>query len=218
MITVTGYKGTIGHVIQDYLSEKYPINGVDLPEVDVLNLDSLNNAVKGSSTIIHLAWDKRVNFDTNEMGTENLMMINNVYHSAVSNNVSRVIFASSVHADDFYTKPVLEPNTPPKSTGYYGVCKVYGELLGGYYASAFGIEVINIRFGGVVWNNQPDRNDTWDKRVWLDREDCAELIDAVLATPVQKGRNVILYAVSHNEGRVHDITNPFGWSPRHGQS
>ena len=56
-------------------------------------------------------------------------------------------------------------------------------------------------------------SDPREQRVWLSHADCVRLVRACLEAPAVPGGFCVLYAVSDNEGRVHDTRHPFGWKP-----
>ena len=215
-IAITGARGRIGTVLRRGLQD-LPVTPLDLPETDCRNLDAVRAALSGHSAVIHLAWqmdtgglyDRQVNLD-------NIAMMDSVYQAALELGVSRLIMASSVHADRFTDRPVgklLSPYAPPIPDSPYGATKVFMESLGRYYAG-LGTEVVCIRFGRVRLEDDPGYDDPWERIVWLSHRDAQVLVRRCLDAPVVPGRFAIVYAVSDNTGRVQDVTNPFGWRPR----
>ena len=138
-IAVTGSKGTIGHVLTEGLKDAFKITSLDLPEVDVRNYQKLLNIFPGHNDVVHLAWNTKVdNFRSGEIDVQNVEMFNNVFKAALQAGVSRVVMASSVHADRFdnwqSTKKMSSDRTPiPDSP--YGAQKVGMEAMGRYYAA-----------------------------------------------------------------------------------
>lgn len=222
-IIITGHKGIIGTVLTNGLSKlshEYEIKGLDLPETDMTDFDMVKAAIAGSDAVIHLAWDTTSErIGSGRMDPANSQMFFNVYRAALDleRNRPRVIMASSVHADEFRnheTAALLSPHDLPIPNGPYGASKVHMEALGRYFATQ-GLEVVCIRFGGVS-----PTNDCWkgpkDELVYLHHEDCISLIKTILEAPVVPNNFAILYGISDNAGRIHDISNPFGWVPEHG--
>lgn len=148
-------------------------------------------------------------------------MFENVYRAAVDAGVPLVIMASSVHADAFYdVEGSLKPDDNPHPDSPYGAEKVFMEKLGEWYSKEHGLGVICLRLGGVNPQNKPpevmdptDKSQARERSVWLDQNDLAELIEAILESNFNGF--AIVYAISDNEGRIQDISNPFGWIPRH---
>ncbi len=214
-IIITGSNGVIGNVLKKGLSD-FDILGLDLPHHDISRLETLSNAIDGHDAIIHLAWntqrDENYSIDINPL---NAKMFSNVYKAALDIGVRRVIVASSVHADDFYNHAgpeLLSPHSMPTPTSPYGADKVFMETMGRHFASR-GLEVVCIRFGGVFAENTVNRGGEREHDVFLDHADCVSLVRTILEAEKIPGNFSIVYAVSDNEGRVHDVSNPFGWRP-----
>ena len=55
---------------------------------------------------------------------------------------------------------------------------------------------------------------TEERAAWLSHNDLLRLIKIVLEAETVPDNFVLMYAVSDNEGRIHDISNPFGWEPK----
>jgi len=216
-LIVTGSKGTVGYTIKEFLNSLFNITEFDLPEDDVLDYDQLLTKTAYHDVLIHLAWDKSENYNTETASIDNIKMIQNVYHACLINKVKRVIFVSSVYVHDFAThtdNKHIDSNTPETPGCIYGISNWYGEKLGQYYCQK-GMEIICIRLGGVIWNNVPS-DDPNDQKVFLDRRDCAEMFKACILAPTVPNNFTTFYAVSNNKGRIHDFSNPFGWKPKYG--
>ncbi len=135
---------------------------------------------------------------------------------------------------------------PPYPNGLYGAMKVYLESLGAFYALQ-GLEVVAIRFGGVreddrlvdetgyhaFWlsrrdcvqmigraiearlsNRQPSQAPTHQCR---ESQSGNDSLSSVLMPPLAGGRFVLVFAVSDNRYRVHDLTaarDVLGFSPK----
>ena len=213
-IVITGTKGTIGTVLSKGLRD-YEILPIDLPKVDVRNYSQLSKAIKGSDTIIHLAWSTRKeNLNSDSVDTDNTAMFQNIYRAALEYKVKRVIMASSVHADTFSNmnnRRLLRIDRDPQPDSPYGAHKIFMEKLGSWYATK-GLEVICIRFGGVFPLNAAYDGDL--PITGLSHPDCIELIKMCLEAKTIPNNYVILYGISENTKRIHDYSNPFGWKPK----
>ena len=216
-IAITGSKGTIGHVLTEGLKDTHEITSLDLPDVDVRDYKKLLNIFPGHNAVVHLAWNTKVdNFRSGEIDAQNVEMFHNVFKAALQTGVSRVVMASSVHADRFdnwqSTKKMSSDRTPiPDSP--YGAQKVGMEAMGRYYA-AKGLQVICIRFGGVNPENQPAKEPSHERAVWFSHKDCVSLVQAILEAKNMPDNFVVMYGMSDNSGRIHDLSNPFGWKPK----
>ena len=83
-----------------------------------------------------------------------------------------------------------------------GELKGYTELLGMHYAER-GLEVVILRFGGVRLDDalQPEPG---YHAFFLSRRDCAHAVERAVEAELPERYNVV-FAVSRNEWRVHDI-------------
>lgn len=220
-ITITGSDGTIGTVLKEGLASDYEIVEVDLPQVDARDLEQLKRAAQGSFAIIHLAWNSdKENHVNNKVDSDCSRMYLNAYQAAKEAGVKRVIMASSVHADRFigWERPgLMSPNRVAQPDSLYGADKVFMEAAGRFYASE-GLEVVCIRFGGVNPKNSAAGPEypPEERAAWLSHNDLISLVKSVLEAEEVPDNFVIVYGVSNNEGRIHDISNPFGWEPKEG--
>jgi nucleoside-diphosphate-sugar epimerase len=215
-MAITGSSGTIGTVMMRELTD-YEIVPLDLPQVDVRNYGAVLEAIKGCRAVIHLAWNlKDDNWDTGKISPDNDVMTFNVYEACLRGGVSRVITASSVHADNFMKwneKGLMNTATVPIPTSPYGANKVFLEALGRFYAQE-GLEVVCVRFGSVSKEDVPGTKG-WDwRKVWLSHRDLGSMIRNCIEAEKIPNNYVVLYAVSNNALRVHDWSNPLNWVPQ----
>jgi uronate dehydrogenase len=216
-VVVTGSAGKIGSVLTEDAGP-HRIVGFDLPGHDMLDLPSFVASCRGADVLVHLAGQFAAeNIFTDVIDPANVEMDLNAYRAAIQAGVPRVIVASSVHADQFYLHSGPEPLHPlrhhPVPTGPYGVRKQMLEALGRHYCTTAGLDVIAIRFGGI---NRHDsiQEDPHEAAVRLTRADCRRVLLSTIEAPVVPGRFTVLYAVSDNPTRRHDLDNPFGWQAR----
>lgn len=216
-VVITGANGTIGTVLTERLKDNYDITPLDLPDVDVRDYQKLLNIFPGHSAVVHLAWNTKIdNFRSGEIDSQNVEMLHNVFKAALQTGVPRVIMASSVHADRFDNwkgSGKMSPNKTPIPDSPYGALKVGMEAMGRYYASR-GLQVVCIRFGGINPQNQPETKPLHERAVWFSHNDCVSLIETVLEANEIPDNFVVMYGMSDNPGRIHDISNPFGWKPK----
>lgn len=217
-VLITGSGGVLGTILREGLP--HDTTDYDLPNHDVKDFTQLREIAKGHKAIVHLAWNtKEDNWLTENLDPENLQANFNVFEAAILASVPRVIVASTVHADKFAGRKVdglLQPYALPVPDSPYGANKCGMEALGRYYADAKGLEVICIRFGAINPDDTPPEQLSSERRVWLSHRDCLSLIVACLESPAVPGNYAIVYAVSNNKDRLHDTTNPFGWTPLDG--
>lgn len=219
-ILLTGSGGVMGTVLKSGLP--YETTDFDLPKQDVTDFAQLVQAMQGHDTVVHLAWDtKNDNWLTEKLNPENTLAAYNVYEAAHLAGVKRVIMASSVHADDFVKHKksgLLDPLSLPTPDSPYGANKCFMEALGRYYADSKALEVVCIRFGGINKENVPPKSPESERIAWLSHQDAVELVQACVEAPLVPDNFTIMYGVSNNSGRIHDLRNPFEWQPKDGAS
>jgi nucleoside-diphosphate-sugar epimerase len=216
-VLITGCKGIIGSILREGLKDKYRISGVDLPD-DISDYETLWGRMTGVDTVIHLA--RRFQADSPvkrrmRIYPQNVEIDINIFTAVVRAGVSRLIMASSVHADNHRDPVAIPPLTTPGSyypATPYGVYKLIGEEVGKVLSRHFEFEFIGVRFGGVTPDNSVKRG-PGQASTWLSHDDLISAIDACLVAEPVPGRSTVFYAVSNNDGRIHDTANPFGWTP-----
>jgi nucleoside-diphosphate-sugar epimerase len=126
----------------DYLQEL----GVELCYGDLLNKDSLKNAVKDVSIIYHLAGEvfstrPRDYYKINVDGTQNLLKL------CSSENIEKFIYLSSIAAvgPNRKTGELLNETTPYKPITPYGISKYKTEEIVSDFSERYGLPVIIIR-------------------------------------------------------------------------
>ena len=205
---VTGSAGRVGQVLLAALSHAQPY---DLPQ-DVLDPAALASSLEPGSQVIHLAWRRATeNYNNGGKDPVNLSMTERVLDAAFAAGTSRVLLASSVHAGALVRNGcrLVRPDDPRPPVTPYGSSKRTVERLG-RQASERGLDVVSVRFGGV--GPAPDSRPS-ERGLWLSPEDCVAAVRAVLAAPVEPGRNHVFYAVSRTRWRQHSTVNDVGWAP-----
>ena len=172
-ILVTGGAGFIGaNLVRMLLKHGYQVTVLDnlstgrreylngLPitfiEGDILDVDLVNQVVKGHDGVVHLAAqtgvpgslkDPRRDCEVNVIGTLNLLeACRNVKRS--TSNVQRFIFASS-NAPLGRQKPPATEDKAPLPICPYGASKLAGEAYCLAYHGSWGLGTVILRFGNV---------------------------------------------------------------------
>lgn len=215
-VLITGSKGVVGQVLMNGLEHEK--TAFDLPEHNVENYSQLLEKLRGHEVIVHLAWDfEHEGWLSELLDPDNISQNFNVYQAAQEAGVRRVIIASSVHADKFAGRspgpPLLQPYSLPTPDSPYGATKCMVEALGRYYADAKNLEVICIRFGGINKTNMPPASPKSERQVWLSHRDAVSLVSQCIEAPEIPGNYAIVYGISDNKDRLHDLRTPFGWEP-----
>ena len=220
-VAITGSSGKIGQVLQTGLQGCSMVYPLDLPWCDAKDMHALEREFPGKDVVIHLAWNAKIeNWRSGTIDPDNTLMTFNVFQAAVNTRVPRVIMASSVHADEFLTwkrQELLTTDKTPFPTSPYGASKIFMEALGRYYSKHHNLEVICIRFGGVNPQNEITQEmlaaEPILPKVWFSHQDCVALVRACIKAQTVPNNFTIVYGVSDNPERIHDLTNPFGWTP-----
>ena len=236
-ILITGSSGLIGSVIIKNLGNKYEFSGLDIkpnkdyPELKTLiinsnNLDSILPAFKNIDTVIHLAANVSEATEWDLVLNNNIILTRNIYEASKTNNIKKVIFASSNHAvgnfeKDFPYKKIvkgkyneidinniikIDSSVPIRPDSDYGISKAFGEAVARYYFEHHGIESACLRIGTVRPDNSP-KTDVRHFATMLYHEDLAQLIDKCIEKENLDFQ--IFYGVSNNKWRFWDIKNSY---------
>ncbi|GAB2702330.1 NAD-dependent epimerase/dehydratase family protein [Kitasatospora kifunensis] len=153
---------------------------VETLQASVTDLDAMREACAGVDAVIHLGglsterpWEQIL--DTNINGSYTVL------EAARRAGVPRVVFASSNHAVGFHPADQGEAADYlfPRPDTFYGVSKVAGEALGSLYHDRYSLDVICLRIGSCFERPLNARM----LATWLAPDDCARLLEAVLAAP-----------------------------------
>jgi nucleoside-diphosphate-sugar epimerase len=205
IIAITGSKGRIGTVLKNKLEEE--IKEIDLPDINILNLNELIEHTKNTKAIIHLAWDTfdGDNKNPKEKNNKNIKMTKNIFIAAKKNKIKKIIIASSVHVHDLrknINKKIIRLDTKPDSKTTYGRNKIHIEKLSKKLSNKEKIQTVCLRFGGVFINDNPDKKNKIEKAIHLRKKDCIKIIRNEIRKN-QKEYFKIIYAVSNNKYKIH---------------
>ncbi len=227
-VLVTGATGAIGTIVTEDLAGRYEftktsrreIAGPEWRKVDIAReYEAFRELVRGQDAVVHLAY-----VEEDEAESANLMMAKTVYRAALEAEPRpRLVVASSIHAvgghldwsEEPYASiarreydkvasppPPITTDHPLRPNGVYAAFKGYTELLGMHYAER-GLEVVIIRFGGVRTDDAIQPEAAYHA-FFLSRRDCAHAVERAIEAELSERYNVV-FAVSANEWRVHDI-------------
>jgi L-arabinose 1-dehydrogenase [NAD(P)+] len=170
-VAVTGAAGNIGRVTIDALAEDHEVTpithrereGIDSIVLEIEDRDAVEEALAGQDQVIHLAGNPSPKADWESVLHVNIDGTQSIYQGAIANDLDRVAFASTNHVqhminasdEDDPGGTVENPKTVShddqfRPDSYYGVSKMAGEGLGSYYADRHGIEVIQMRIGWTL--------------------------------------------------------------------
>ena len=105
----------------------------------------------------------------------------------------RVIYASSNHVIGFYERSTaLDKDCQYRPDSFYGLAKVFGEMVARLYWDKHGIESVSLRIGSCYPQPQDERM----LATWLSRDDLVDLVErSMLAKSVECS---IIWGASNN--------------------
>lgn len=171
-ILVTGGLGFIGsHIAESLVSKGASVkiydnystgveenlktlkNEIEIIKGDILNVQALNNAMKGMDIVSHQAAQLEItraidnpieDLTTNTVGTLN------VFQSCINNGIRRIMLASSAGVYGQAIKlPQEEDSHPTEPNWAYGVSKLANEKYSMIMKELYGLEITNLRYAIV---------------------------------------------------------------------
>jgi len=191
-ILITGAAGKIGATLRAGLAGRYealrlldrrPIEGLRPGEeavvADLRDRAALARAVEGCDALVHLAGapDPR---DFEEMFRANVRGLYDLFEAARAAGVRRIVFASTNHTYGMY--PVehgMTEHDQERPDSFYGVTKVFAEVMLRYYFDKHGIESVSVRIGSFEKRPSQQRH----LSTWFSHGDSVELFDRALKQP-----------------------------------
>lgn len=150
-------------------------------------------AVEGVDAMIHLAGaPDATNFD--QMFDVNARGMYNIFEAARKAGVRRIAFASTNHTYGMY--PVehgMTEHDQERPDSFYGVTKVFAEVMLRYYWDKHGIESVSVRIGSFEKRPSVQRH----LMTWFSHGDTVELFDRALKQP--EVGHTIVFGMSNNK-------------------
>ena len=205
-VLITGAAGRIGSTLRTgligrhdsfrLLDRKPALNPRADEEVIVGDIDDravCAKAVEGVDAMIHLAGaPDATNFD--QMFDVNARGMYNIFEAARKAGVKRIAFASTNHTYGMY--PVehgMTENDQERPDSFYGVTKVFAEVMLRYYWDKHGIESVSVRIGSFEKRPSQQRH----LMTWFSHGDTVELFDRALKQP--EVGHTIVFCMSNNK-------------------
>lgn len=249
-VLVTGAEGLIGGIVRRLLAHLYDLRSLTRTPAafpshvaDIADLDAIRPAFAGIDAVVHLAATPHVDAPWEEVLHSNILGTRNVLEAAREAGVERVLLASSNHAVGMYEvdgAPSIYDLADPRVVDEwaeirpdsdYGVSKAFAEAIGRMYADRFALDVVCLRIGSVLPDDDPTGPSPlagagWMpwltdagrrarvRATWLSHRDCAEIVRCALEADV---RFAIVYGVSDNPRRFWSLDSArdlLGFVPR----
>jgi uronate dehydrogenase len=225
-VLLTGASGNLGRMLARELSAAgWPLRLTDIspfpdplpPNARFVRAD-LNEALaivrqaEGCSTILHFGGIS-VERPFEEIVGPNLRGLYHVYEAARREG-ARVVFASSNHSIGFHERvkgneAKLDHDCAFRPDGYYGLSKVYGELMGRMYWDKHGVENVNVRIGSCF----PKPVNARMLSTWLSYADLARMMMRCILA--EKVGHAVIWGASRNPATFWgaDHRDRIGWQP-----
>lgn len=184
-ILVTGAAGQIGSELVAALRKRHgresvvatdkavtraQVSAGVLEQLDVMHLSSVERALKSHriDVVYHLAAVLSAVGESNpDLAWDvNMVGLKNVLDASLRTGVNRVFWPSSIGVYGPDARKARAPQEGPLNpTTIYGVTKVAGELLCGYYSLKHGLDVRSVRFPGLISSEAKPGGGTTDYAV-----------------------------------------------------
>ena len=230
-ILITGMSGLIGGLLRKHLEEaggyrlralnRRPIEGVDVCQADVADLNAIQPAFEDIDVVVHLAASLDLE-DWQSQLSSNLIGAYNVYEASRRAGVKRVVFASSGNTirgferEEPYrsisegrygdvpehVESITHEQVRPQSI--YGAAKVWGEAIGRVFSDDHGLSVLCVRIGLVTAEDRPAGPRA--AAVYLSHRDIAEVLHRCIEAPADVSYG-IFFATSNNRWGYRDLSH-----------
>ena len=222
-LLLTGASGTLGRWLAPALAGRgYALRLSDiaafpdrLPEgaafiaADLADGAAVEALAEGVDTILHFGGIS-VERPWPEIVGPNIIGTTHIFEAARKAR-ARVIFASSNHSIGFHPRDrVLDATDPCRPDGYYGLSKVYGEMLGRMMFDKHGVESVHLRIGSAL----PAPTEARHLSTWLSLPDLLRAVIAAIEAPATG--HAVVWGASANAARWWrgDDADRIGFAPQ----
>ncbi len=220
LILVTGSSGRIGKaVVRELHARGHGVRGFDrvatpgLKDMIVGTLTSeadITRAVRGVSTVIHLAATPDDADFLAEIVPNNIIGVYHVFEQAQKAGAKRLIVASSGQVVWYQrmTGPLpVGVDVQPTPRYWYAAAKMFLEAAGRSFAEKFGLEVIAVRLGWCPRTPEQVeeiRAEQWAQDVYLSPGDAGRFFACAAEATLGRKFNVV-YATSKPKRVMYDL-------------
>jgi len=223
-VLLTGAGGSVGTAILEGIADEYdwrllfhsePEETPDHPYLvgDLVDEETMREAVDGVAAVVHLAGDPRRDAPWDSVLDNNIHGTKVLLEACADAGVEKFVYASSNHAvghfeterkpdlyrtdDDF----MLDGTEFPRPGNFYGVSKATGELLTRYYYDEHNISGLVVRIGNLTKGHPPIDYER-GQAMWLSYRDCAHIFDCSLQADY--GFEIV-YGISDNDRKYYSL-------------
>ncbi len=222
-VLLTGASGALGRKVAAFLGargwalrltdiapfpDKLPANA-SFVRADLEDGVAILRAAEGCGMILHFG-GVSVEKPFEEVIGPNIRGVFHIYEAARREG-ARVLFASSNHAIGFHERDEpLDDDCQPLPDGYYGLSKVYAEMMGRTYWFKHGVESVSVRIGSCF----PEPTEQRMLSTWLSYDDLGRLCER--ATLAEKTGCAVIWGASANSRTFWrgDARALIGWAPQ----
>jgi len=176
--------------IADGVGELFP--GETYVKADLSDLNAMLDLLDGADIVVHFgAYGDEGPFDT--ILGPNFVGAYNIWEAAYQKGVSRVVYASSIHAVGMHDRTTnIGTDAPHRPDTFYGLAKCFTEDLASLYWDKRQVESVCMRILSCAQVTSPRALGSW-----LSYDDLIHLVEQSINTPVT-GFTVV-YGVSNND-------------------
>lgn len=213
LVLITSAAGYIGTMLREGYRDRYtlrltdirPIKSEEIMLADMGDFTAMLDVTRGVDTVVHLAAiPGDADFMTRLLPV-NIVGTYSVFEAARQNGVKRIVYASTNHVIDGYTKDLyVTAEMAIRPDSMYAVSKSFGESLGCFYADRYGMSVVCVRIGSPLPEDHPAlRTSRRPLSTWCSPRDLLQLIG--LCIDVEGLKFEIVHGISGNIRRYWDI-------------
>ena len=169
-------------------------------KADLASYEQVHHVLQGADMVVHFgAIGDEAPFD--QILQSNIVGAYNIWEAAYQHSLSRVVYASSIHAVGMYPKnQFIGTDVPHRPDTYYGLAKCFAEDLASLYWDKRGVEAVCLRILSCAQVSNARALGSW-----LSYDDLIQLVQRSINTPVT-GFSVV-YGVSNNDRAPVDNAN-----------
>ncbi|MBM3264000.1 MAG: NAD(P)-dependent oxidoreductase [candidate division Zixibacteria bacterium] len=224
-ILITGAAGFIGKFLREGFRDRYdlrltdirPLEGEDIRIANLSDMDTMREITAGVDAVVHLAAHPGDRDFHTMLLPDNIAGTYNVFEACRQNGVPRIVYASTNHVIDGYTKDrYVTSDMAIRPDSLYAVSKQFGESLGCLYSDRYGMAIVCVRIGSALPEDHSAlRTSRRCLSTWLSVPDLVQLFGLCIDTEGLKFE--IFHGISGNTRRYWDIYHAqrvLGYSPQ----